>query len=82
MMNCSRILTRRVTTALPLQAYKSVASQSFSALVSIEDEFPGYVAPKNSTGTGTSYNSCNTFRTLHSAYQSLFCFHLYTVFHW
>ena len=48
MMNCSRILTRRVTTTLPLQAYKSVAGQSFSALVSIEDEFPGYVAPKNS----------------------------------
>ena len=50
MMNCSRILTRRVTTTLPLQAYKSVSGQSFSALVSIEDEFPGYVTPK-STGT-------------------------------
>lgn len=43
MMNCSRIITKRVIPTLQRKAFKVAACKDFSALVSIEDEFPGYV---------------------------------------
>ena len=52
MMTCSRILTKRVLPTLQRKAFQAplVACNEFSALVSIEDEFPGYAnAIKNCT---------------------------------
>lgn len=43
MMTCRHILTKRIAATLPQKGIKAVTFKEFSALVSIEDEFPGYV---------------------------------------
>ena len=43
MMTCRHILTKCIAATLPQKGIKAVTFKEFSALVSIEDEFPGYV---------------------------------------
>jgi hypothetical protein len=44
MMICCRVFTNRFIAALPRKATNAVSCKELSALVSIEDEFPGYVS--------------------------------------